>query len=126
MLAQSRSKRTPSGGRYTAYRKKRSFELAGFPILTKLGKAVARTDSTLAGIIKRRALYADTANVFDRKAKKHSKSKIKTIADNPANRNFIRRNIITKGTVNETEAGKAVVTARPGQDGVVNAVLLEK
>ncbi|HID05027.1 MAG TPA: hypothetical protein EYP20_04390, partial [Aigarchaeota archaeon] len=33
---------------------------------------------------------------------------------------------ITKGTIIETELGKAVVTSRPGQDGVINAILLEK
>jgi small subunit ribosomal protein S8e len=34
-------------------------------------------------------------------------------------------NIITKGAVIETDAGKARVTSRPGQHGVVNAVLLK-
>jgi small subunit ribosomal protein S8e len=31
---------------------------------------------------------------------------------------------MTKGAIIETEMGKAKVTSRPGQDGVVNAVLL--
>ncbi|MEK6848627.1 MAG: 30S ribosomal protein S8e, partial [Nanoarchaeota archaeon] len=42
----------------------------------------------------------------------------------PANRHFIRRNIMTKGSVIDTELGKARITSRPGQDGVVNAVLI--
>ncbi|MEA1999387.1 MAG: 30S ribosomal protein S8e, partial [Euryarchaeota archaeon] len=37
---------------------------------------------------------------------------------------FARRNITTKGAVIETELGDAVVTNRPGQDGIVNAKLI--
>ncbi|RLF79472.1 30S ribosomal protein S8e, partial [Thermococci archaeon] len=44
----------------------------------------------------------------------------------PANRQYVRRNIITKGAIIQTEIGKAIVTSRPGQDGVVNAVLIKE
>jgi small subunit ribosomal protein S8e len=47
-----------------------------------------------------------------------------TIAENPSNRNFARRSIMTKGTVIETSAGKARITNRPGQEGAINAVLI--
>ena len=63
-------------------------------------------------------------NVVDPKTKSSKKVKIKTITENPANRNFVRRNIITKGAVIETELGKAKITGRPGQDAAINAVLL--
>ncbi|MDO5821049.1 MAG: 30S ribosomal protein S8e, partial [Methanobrevibacter sp.] len=33
-------------------------------------------------------------------------------------------NIITKGAIVETEIGNAKVTSRPGQDGIINGVLL--
>ena len=46
------------------------------------------------------------------------------VVENPANRHFVRRNIMTKGTVIETEKGKARITSRPGQDGTINAVLI--
>ncbi|MEM0457730.1 MAG: 30S ribosomal protein S8e, partial [Sulfolobales archaeon] len=69
----------------------------------------------------RRALYA---NVLDRKTMKTQKVKIKAILESHANREFARRGIIVKGTIIETEIGRAKVTSRPGQDGVVNAVLL--
>jgi small subunit ribosomal protein S8e len=45
--------------------------------------------------------------------------------ENPANPHYVRRNIITKGAVIKTELGNAKVTSRPGQDGVVNAALIE-
>ncbi len=54
------------------------------------------------------------------------KSKIITVTDNPADSQFVRRNIITKGAVIQTELGKARVTSRPGRDGVINAILIEK
>ena len=41
------------------------------------------------------------------------------------NRNFARQNIITKGTIINTDMGKAVVTNRPGRDGAVTAKLVE-
>ena len=31
---------------------------------------------------------------------------------------------MTKGTIVQTEAGSARITSRPGQDGVVNAILI--
>jgi len=37
----------------------------------------------------------------------------------------VRRNIITRGAVLTTEIGKAKVSNRVGQDGIVNAVLIE-
>ena len=39
--------------------------------------------------------------------------------------NYVRQNIITKGAVIMTDAGKARVTSRPGQSGSINAVLID-
>jgi small subunit ribosomal protein S8e len=124
MISRAVSKRTPSGGRYKAYRKKRLAELGRPPTLTKLGERSLKLIKGRGGNLKYRLLRSTTANVFDKKNKKHVIAKIKTILENPANRHFIRRNIITKGTVIDTEAGKAIVKSRPGQDGVINAELL--
>jgi len=38
----------------------------------------------------------------------------------------VRRNILTKGAVVKTEIGLAKVTSKPGQDGIVNAVLMKE
>ena len=43
---------------------------------------------------------------------------------NSANPNYVRRNIITKGAIVETPEGNAKVTSRPGQDGVINGILI--
>lgn len=124
MITQSRSKRKPSGGRYNSFRDKRLHERASHPTLTKLGERKVRTIRLRGGNVKSRLLLANIANVYDRKAKKFLKAKIVTITENPANRNYVRRNILTKGTIIETDAGKARVTNRPGQEGAVNAVLI--
>ena len=68
---------------------------------------------------------ADTANVADREGKV-SRSKILRVKQSPANRDYGRRGVITKGAIIETEAGEARVTSRPTDDGVVNAVLTEQ
>ncbi len=122
-LSQLRSKRKPSGGRYKPYRKKKLYELGNEPTHTRLGPMKVKAVRVTGGLMKQRVLTADKVNVYDPKTKKYAVLAIKTISDNPANRHFIRRNIITKGAVVDTEKGKARVTSRPAQDGVVNAVL---
>jgi small subunit ribosomal protein S8e len=71
------------------------------------------------------AIKADFANVSSGSGKV-TKSKIIRVKSSPANRDYQRRGVITKGAVLETEAGEAVVTSRPTADGVVNAVLTSK
>ena len=71
-----------------------------------------------------RLLRCEFANATDLKSGITKETKIITVKENPANPFFARRNITTKGAVIETELGDAVVTNRPGQDGIVNAKLI--
>ena len=123
-ISQTRPKRKATGGRYIDYRKKKQYELGREPSFTKLGKKRAQVIRVMGASRKIRLLSTDTANLFDPKTKAFRQTKIKTITENPANRHFIRRNIMTKGSVIDTELGKARITSRPGQDGIVNAVLI--
>ena len=124
-ISQLRSLRKPSGGKYKQKgRKKKFYELGREPALTKLEKKRLQSLRTKGDHRKIRLLSTNTTNLFDPKTKKYEQTKIKTIVENPANRHFVRRNIMTKGTVIETEKGKARITSRPGQDGTVNAVLI--
>ena len=66
------------------------------------------------------------ANVHDPKTGHTKKVKILAVVKNPADRNLDRMKVITKGTIIETELGTAKVTSRPGQDGTVNAVLIQQ
>jgi len=69
---------------------------------------------------------AAVANVVIPSEKTTKKVKILKIVSNPASRDYTRRGVITRGAIIETELGMARVVSRPGQDGVVNAVLIEE
>lgn len=124
VITQSRPKRSAKGARYIDYRKKKLYEIGREPTHTKIGEKKSKTFSTRGSSVKRRIFFAQEANVLNPKTKKYEKSKIKAVIENPSNRHFVRRNIITKGSVIETESGKAKVTSRPGQHGTINAVLI--
>lgn len=124
VITQYRARRKTSGGRYKSWRKKKIRESGNLPAYTKLGKKVIKSHRTIGAHKKLFLLSADAANVYDPKTKTYSQLKIETILENPANRHFIRRSIITKGTIIKTEKGNARVTNRPGQEGIINAVLV--
>ena len=123
-VSQYRSKRKVSGGVYIRARKKRKFELGRGFRETKVGEVKKKSLRKKGGGVKTALLSCNVANVFD--GKQYKKSKITSVVENKANRHFVRRNIITKGAVIETELGKAKVVSRPGQEGAINAVLVEK
>lgn len=123
-ITQHRSYKKPTGARYVAARGKRQFETGRLPTMTKLGKRKTRDVRKIGGSYKTVMIATDTLNLLDPKTKKHTKAKIKNVIENPANRHFVRRNILTKGTIVETDKGKARITNRPGQEGTVNAVLV--
>jgi len=123
---QGRSLRKPSGGRIILARKKRKRELGREPALTRVGEGREKKKiiRTYGGNEKVRLIEAVYANVFENG--KGRKVRVIGVVENPANRQYVRRDVITRGAVIETEAGRALVTSRPGQDGVVNAVLLKE
>ena len=122
--ATARARRKETGKRFIDYRKKKKFELAGIPAYTKLGKRSIRQVRVIGGKIKTKTLSENVVNLFDPKTKKYEKVTIKTVSGNPANRHFVRRNILTKGAIVDTEKGKARITSRPGQEGSIDAVLV--
>ena len=56
---------------------------------------------------------------------KIKRSKIVRVLENQTNNDYQRRGVITKGAILETEDGKCKVVSRPGQNGVINAILVE-
>lgn len=122
--SQKRSQRKLSGGKYRKLVKKIS-QLAGLPALTKIGERRIKIKRGIGGNKRNVLLQNNTMNVLDPKTKKYQKTEISTVVENPANRHFVRRNIITKGCVVETKLGKARVTSRPGQEGTINGILLK-
>ncbi|MCI0618303.1 30S ribosomal protein S8e [bacterium] len=124
IVQRGRTNRKPTGGMYNIARDKRKYEMGRLPVHTKIGKQNVKVIKTKGDSRKMKVLVAQVANVLDPKTKKFVKAAIKTVDECPANRHFVRRNILVKGAVITTEAGKAKVTSRPGQDGTVNAVLI--
>jgi len=125
VIVQNRSLRKPSGGRFgKLYRSKRKHEIGRDPATTTVGETKLRAFRMKGGGRKVKLVGASKANVYDPKTKKCKVVDIKSTVESTANLHFVRRNVITKGAVIETSAGKAKVTSRPGQDGAVNAVLI--
>ncbi len=122
----SRSKRKPTGGRYKPHRKHKKYELGRLPALTKVGSTRLEIIRVRGGNYKFRLKKAEYANVVDPESGKATKMKIVDVVENKANPHFVREKIITKGAIIKLENGSlAKVTSRPGQDGVVNAVLIK-
>ena len=118
-------KRKDSGGKKRVNRKKRRFEKGFFPAETALGKQKNKIIRKHGGNEKNRLLSVDQVNISDTSGKT-SKVEILRVIENPANVDYDRRGVITKGTMIATSLGTARVTSRPGQDGIVNAILVSK
>jgi len=124
IVQKSRIGKKITGGMYKQHRKKRKFEIGRRPVLTSIGNKKINVIKTKGGGTKAKIMLTDIVNLFDPKTKKFSQTKVKIVTENPANRHYVRKNIMTKGAVIETELGKAKITSRPGQDGTVNAILI--
>jgi len=124
VITQARSKRSSTGSRYVASKKKKQCQAGREATLTKIGGVKQKTLRGLGSNNKFVVLQTDVANVIDKKTNKSVKAKIISVKENFANSNYIRRNIITKGCTIETDKGDVIVTSRPGQEGTVNGYLI--
>lgn len=124
-LWQGESKKKPTGGRLVASHGKRKFEIGREKQFTKIGEDSLKQYRGAGGSVKVGMLSAQYANVVDKKTNTVKKVKILTVKSNPSDPNYVQRNIMNKGATISTEIGDAIITSRPGQDGAVNAVLLE-
>ncbi len=121
-----RLKRKSSGGLYTRASKKKLYELGRKPTNTLIGaKRSSRIIRVRGGNFRQFTLVAHDANLYNPKTRKHERAVIKTETGNPANVNYVRRNILTKGSIVVTDKGRARIISRPGQHGSVEAVLIE-
>jgi small subunit ribosomal protein S8e len=123
-ISQGKSTRGLSGKRNISMRGKRKFELGRDPAETKIGEKKLRKIRTRGGNYKNRLAEGNIINIINPESNKAENAEIYNVIENKANPNYVRRNIITKGAIVETSAGKAKVTSRPGQDGVINGVLI--
>jgi small subunit ribosomal protein S8e len=120
------SKKKKSGGRKKLFRGKRAHERGSLPAETTAGENRVHERRTRGGVTKLTLLAAEVANVTDPATGKTEKTQIERVLRNAANMDYQRRGVITKGAIIETPLGQARVISRPGQDGVVNAILTQK
>ena len=118
------SRKKTTGGFVKRHGKKNRYQRGRDYLPTHIGEPKIKELRVRGGNKKLVALTTNFANVFA--DGKHQKTKIISVSANPADSQFVRRKIITKGAVIVTELGEARVTNRPGQEGTVNAVLIEK
>ncbi len=128
-----KSNRKPSGGILNTAKRadKKLAQKGGIFSSTTIAKTEkeVRVDNhrRMGGSVRQKAKSILFANIVE--GSKIVKGKVLAVVENAANRLYTRRNIITKGALIKVElAGSekvARVTSRPGQDGVVNAVLTE-
>ena len=112
-----------TGGRRHPLRSRRKYELNRFPSEALLGEQITVTRKVRGKNIKSSLKTIDSVNLtIDSKVKK---VKIIKVLENATNNDYQRRGVISKGAILETKEGKCRVVSRPGQHGVVNAVLVK-
>jgi small subunit ribosomal protein S8e len=124
------SRRKPSGGRLkrpSRYRGKRKTEISSENQFAFVADNDARKlYRKTAGSQTVRVLSVKNINVNKPKEGKTIRAKITNVVRNDADTNYVRRNIVTKGAIVETDIGQVRVTSRPGMHGVVSGILLEE
>jgi len=118
--------RKKTGGKIVLARKKKKHELGSLPLHTKIGEEKRVVVRTKGGGKKVKAYKVEFANVTDPKTKVSKKVKILDVLENRANPQLVRSKIVTKGAIIKTELGNALVTSRPSQHGIANAVLIQE
>jgi small subunit ribosomal protein S8e len=124
MLWQGKSIRKASGGRYHPARTKRRHEIGSAPADSLIGATRRKISRVRGGNFKVRALRCEIASVCNQQTGETVRATIENVEENTANPNFVRRNLLTKGAIIKTSVGRAKIVSRPGQHGVINAILL--
>ena len=112
-----------TGGRRVPLRIRRKYETDRYPNEPINGAQVTVTRRIRGNNQKTALKSIDFVNLATGEAKV-KKSKIIKVLENATNNDYKRRGIITKGAIIETADGKCRVVSKPGQNGIVNAILL--
>ena len=112
-----------TGGRRHPLRIRRKYETDRYPNEAVNGAQVTITRRVRGNNSKTALKSIDFVNLASNNSKV-KKTKILKVLENATNNDYKRRGIITKGAILETEDGKCRVVSKPGQYGIVNAVLV--
>ena len=112
-----------TGGRRRPLRSRKKYETNRFPNEALIGEQITVTRKVRGKNVKTAIKTINTVNlIIDSKAKR---VKILKVLENSTNNDYQRRGVISKGAILETAEGKCRVMSRPGQHGIVNAVLIK-
>ena len=112
-----------TGGRRRPLRSRRKYEMNRFPNEALLGEPIMVTRKVRGKNIKTSLKTINFVNLaVDSNVKK---VKILKVLENATNNDYQRRGVISNGAILETAEGKCRVISRPGQHGVVNAILVK-
>ncbi len=114
-----------TGGRRHPLRIRRKYEIDRYPNEAVNGAQTTITRRVRGNNRKTALKSIDFVNLATGDAKV-IKTKILKVLDNSTNNDYKRRGIITKGAVLETREGRCRVVSKPGQNGIVNAVLMKE
>ncbi|MFZ5955702.1 MAG: 30S ribosomal protein S8e [Nanoarchaeota archaeon] len=113
-----------TSGKYKKTRKKKLYEKSGQRRAVKLGEKKTKILRTRGGDKKLVSLSGKVINLIVKG--KATKVNIKTVIETPSNRFLARQNILEKGAIIETDLGKAKITNRPSQEGIIQGILLKE
>ena len=99
-----------TGGKYIKRMKKKKYALSGQGKVVKLSETEKKKSTRVQGGNQKVYLL---------------RAKFVNIIETPSNKFLARQNILTKGTIVQTELGKVKITNRPTQEGMINGVLIE-
>ena len=119
-------KRKKTGGKKRPYRTKRAHERGRYPIETELGDVKRKRVKENSGVPKTKIVSTNLVNVSNPDSGLTERLTIIDVVRNPANTDYNRRGVITKGTIIRTPKGLAKIVSRPGQTGSLNAVLFNE
>jgi small subunit ribosomal protein S8e len=114
-----------TGGRRHPLRTRRKYEIDRYPNEPINGAQVTITRHVRGNNRKTALKSIDFVNLASEGAKV-KKTKIIKVIENTTNNDYKRRGIITKGAILEIQEGKCRVVSKPGQNGIVNAILLKE
>jgi small subunit ribosomal protein S8e len=113
-----------TGGKRYPLRTRRKYEIDRYPVETLSGEQETITRKVRGKNSKTALKTADFVNLAV-PGQKVKKTKILKVLKNPSNNDYERRGVISKGAILETQEGQCRVVSRPGQSGIVNAILIK-
>ena len=119
------SRRKTSGGRRVQARGKRKTEISSEKQFALVGEPKRKIYRTAGGNTMVRVMAENRVAIADPAKGTTKMGTIMSVVENESDPNYVRRNILVKGAIIETDKGRVRITSRPGKDGVINGVLVE-